>query len=74
MLKRRYLAGKIAPGSPRYAKLEAKYGPLSKKEAPVEAPKASEPVSEVVEEALEEKKPAKPKRKTKKVVKKKSED
>ena len=70
MLKRRYLAGKIAPGSRRFARLEAKYGPLPSKEVKVEAPK---PVVEAVEEAPEEKKPVKPKKKTKKVAKKKSE-
>ena len=71
MLKRRYLAGKIAPGSPRFARLEKKYGPLAAK-APVA--EVVEPVSEVVEEEVVEKEVVKPKKRTKKVAKKKSED
>jgi|DEB0MinimDraft_4_1074332.scaffolds.fasta_scaffold14004_2 hypothetical protein len=71
MLKRRYLAGKISKKSPRFARLEKKYGPLTA-EAPVA--KVVEPVSEVVEEEIVEKEIVKPKKKAKRVVKKKIED
>ena len=67
MLKKKYLAGRMRPGTKRFEVCVKKYGPLVEKTVEAEV---IEPV-EAVEEVIEPKKTAK---KVKKTIKKKTEE
>lgn len=77
MLKKKYLAGHIRPGTKRFEACVKKYGPLEEKtveakvEEVIEPVEAVEEVIEAVEEVIEPKKAAK---KVKKTTKKKTEE
>ena len=70
MLKKKYLAGHIRPGTKRFEACVKKYGPLEEKTVEAKVEEVIEPV-EAVEEVIEPKKTAK---KVKKTIKKKTEE
>ena len=81
MDRRKYFAGIIKPGTPKFLRCVKKYGPLPEKsvETPVEkvvevVEEAEKPVEEVIEAIEEVEKPKKAKKKAKRTTKKKTEE
>jgi len=67
MLKKKYLAGHIRPGTKRFEACVKKYGPLEEKTVEAKVEEVIEPVEEVIE-------PKKTAKKVKKTIKKKTEE
>ena len=73
MLKKKYLAGHIRPGTKRFEACVKKYGPLEEKTVEAKVEEVIEPVEEVIEAVEEVIEPKKTAKKVKKTIKKKTE-
>jgi hypothetical protein len=67
MDRKRYFAGRIKPGTPKFLRCVKKYGPLPEKSVET-------PVEKVIEAVEEVEKPKKAAKKVKKATKKKTEE
>lgn len=74
MLKKKYLAGHIRPGTKRFEACVKKYGPLEEKTVEAKVEEVIEPVEEVIEAVEEVIEPKKTAKKVKKTIKKKTEE